>query len=208
MKGGYSKREATDYPSHLPDIVVVIDELADLMMTERTRIERSIIRLAQKGHAVGIHLVVATQRPRGDVITRLIRSNFPARIAFKVSSSLESRIMLGSRGAERLLGRGDMLVSLPGRAFPERAQGTHVSNRELRRLVKFLKSKDKTVLHDGRVEQRSKSDTEQELYDEAVRIVLKGGKFSQPVLKRKLNINYTQAASLIDRMNQTLLASV
>ena len=150
---------------------------------------------------------MATQRPRGDVITRLIRSNFPARIAFKVSSSLESRIMLGSRGAECLLGRGDMLVCLPGSGFPERAQGTHVSDRELRRLVKFLKSKDKTVSNDERVEQRSKSDTEQELYDEAVRIVLKGGKFSRPVLKRKLNINYTHAASLIDRMNQTLLAS-
>src|SRR5687767_14288590 len=130
---------------HLPYLVVIIDELADLMMTAPDEVETLLVRLAQMARATGIHLIVATQRPSVDVITGLIKANIPARLAFNVSSMIDSRVILDTPGAEKLLGRGDMLYIPPDQAKPARVQGAFVSDKEVRRLVDFLKEKSPAV---------------------------------------------------------------
>ncbi|HHT9125692.1 MAG TPA: DNA translocase FtsK [Candidatus Brocadiia bacterium] len=190
---------------HLPHIVIIADELADLMMVASKRVETAIIRLSQKSRAVGIHLVLATQRPSVDVITGLIKSNLPARISFQVASKVDSRTILDQNGAEKLLGSGDMLFLPPGTSKLIRVQGTYVSDAEVRRVVEFLREREmpefstelkqlKTLSQPTRGEERD------DLYNDAVRIVLSTKRGSVSLLQRKLEIGYARAARLIDIM--------
>jgi S-DNA-T family DNA segregation ATPase FtsK/SpoIIIE len=198
--------EEVDVPTHLPYLVIVVDELADLMMTAASEVEHSIIRLAQKSRAVGIHIVLATQRPSVDVITGLIKANMPARIAFQVASKVDSRTILDQNGAEKLLGQGDMLFSLPGEAKVVRAQGTFVDDEEIRTVSDFVKrqgdpdySADLLQWQDGVGEPGQVRDP---LYEEAVRIVLGNQRGSVSLLQRQFAIGYTRAARLVDQMAQ------
>ncbi len=198
--------EAEQFPVHMPYIVAVIDELADLMMTGRKEVETSIVRLAQKARAIGIHLVVATQRPSTDVITGMIRSNMPSRIAFRVPSQIESRIIMDRKGAERLLGKGDMLVKMIDAFEPVRGQCTFVSDDELRGLVKWLRSKGKPEYHQELLEIKTVGDAEgtsdDDLFDEAVEKVLSEGRGSTSLIQRHFSIGYSRAARLIDAMTK------
>lgn len=191
----------------LPYIVIVIDELADLMMVASREVEESITRLAQMARAVGIHLILATQRPSVDVITGLIKANFPARISFRVASKVDSRTILDSNGAEQLLGRGDMLFLPPGSSRLMRVHGPYVSEDEVQRVCDFLKAQGKPVYNEKILEspdeQNGEADTDGEsdpLYDEAVRLVLQMGKASTSALQRRLRVGYGRAASLLDAM--------
>jgi S-DNA-T family DNA segregation ATPase FtsK/SpoIIIE len=205
-EAGLTDEQIKGFPTYMPYIVCVVDELADLMMTARKEVEFSIIRLSQKARAIGIHLVVATQRPSTDVITGLIRSNMPARIGFKVASQIESRIILDRKGAERLLGKGDMLLVLPGSFDPARAQCTFTSDEEIRGVVGFLKSKGKPEYHQQLVEIETVADLEgtdkDELFEEAVRVILEEQRGSVSLLQRRLQIGYSRAARLMDAMEK------
>jgi len=196
--------EAELFPTHMPYIVAIIDELADLMMTGRKEVENSIVRIAQKARAIGIHLVVATQRPSTDVITGLIRSNMPSRIAFRVPSQVESRIIMDKKGAERLLGKGDMLVKMIDAYEPVRGQCTFVSDDEIRGLVAWLRKSGKPEYHQELVELKSMGESEgsseDELFDEAVEVILREGRGSTSLLQRALSIGYSRAARLVDAM--------
>ncbi len=198
--------EAEQFPTHMPYIVTIIDELADLMMTGRKEVENSIVRLAQKARAIGIHLVVATQRPSSDIITGLIRSNMPSRIAFRVPSQIESRIIMDRKGAERLLGKGDMLVKMIDAFEPVRGQCTFVSDDEVRGLVKWLKTQGKPEYHQELIEIKTVGDAEgtsdDELFDEAVERVLTEGRGSTSLIQRHFSIGYSRAARLIDAMTK------
>jgi S-DNA-T family DNA segregation ATPase FtsK/SpoIIIE len=199
--------EAEQFPTHMPYIVTIIDELADLMLTGRKEVEMSIVRLAQKARAIGIHLVVATQRPSTDVITGLIRSNMPSRVAFRVPSQVESRIILDRKGAERLLGKGDMLVKMIDSFEPVRGQCSFVSDDEIRGLVKHLRSKGKPEYHHELLEIKTVADAEgtsdDELFDEAVELVLREGRGSTSLLQRAFSVGYSRAARLIEAMTKT-----
>ncbi len=191
----------------LPYIVIVIDELADLMMVASKDVEESIMRLAQMARAVGIHLIVATQRPSVDVLTGIIKANFPSRISFRVAQKVDSRTILDQMGAQQLLGKGDMLFIPPGTSRMTRVHGALVTTEEIARVVEHLKSQAQPVYDQGVVEDRSeKADTEEmeretdELYDEAVRIVVEMGKASTSTLQRRLRIGYGRAARLLDIM--------
>jgi S-DNA-T family DNA segregation ATPase FtsK/SpoIIIE len=188
----------------MPYIVAIIDELADLMMTGRKEVETSIVRLAQKARAIGIHLVVATQRPSTDVITGLIRSNMPSRIAFRVPSQVESRIIMDKKGAERLLGKGDMLVKMIDAYEPVRGQCTFVSDDEIRGLVAWLRKSGKPEYHQELVELKSVAESEgtcdDELFDEAVEFILREGRGSTSLLQRHFSVGYSRAARLVDAM--------
>jgi DNA segregation ATPase FtsK/SpoIIIE, S-DNA-T family len=194
----------------LPYIVIVIDELADLMMTAPREVEESITRLAQMARAVGIHLILATQRPSVDVITGLIKANFPARISFRVASKVDSRTILDSNGAEQLLGRGDMLFLPPGSSRLMRVHGPLVTEEEVARVVDFLKKQGKPAYNESILqspEERAEFDGDvegdvDELYDEAVKMVVEMGKASTSVLQRRLRIGYGRAASLLDAMER------
>jgi S-DNA-T family DNA segregation ATPase FtsK/SpoIIIE len=203
----------------LPLIVVVIDELADLMMVVGKKVEEPIARLAQKARACGIHLVVATQRPSVDVITGLIKANIPTRVAFQVSSKIDSRTILDQMGAEALLGQGDMLYQPPGTSFPERIHGAFVSDAEVHRVVQHLKLQGEPNYIEGILTGGS-SDSGGEpgdfgaggedadpLYDEAVAIVLKTRRASISAVQRQLRIGYNRAARLIEQMEQAGLVS-
>ena len=196
--------EQDQFPMHMPFIVAIIDELADLMMTGRKEVETSIVRLAQKARAIGIHLIVATQRPSTDVITGLIRSNMPSRIAFRVPSQIESRIIMDKKGAERLLGKGDMLVKMIDAFEPVRGQCTFVSDDELRGLVKWLRSKGKPEYHQELLEIKTVGDAEgtsdDDLFDDAVELVLTEGRGSTSLIQRAFSVGYSRAARLIDAM--------
>jgi S-DNA-T family DNA segregation ATPase FtsK/SpoIIIE len=198
--------EADQFPTHMPYIVAVIDELADLMMTGRKEVEMSIVRLAQKARAIGIHLVVATQRPSTDVITGLIRSNMPSRIAFRVPSQVESRIIMDRKGAERLLGKGDMLVKMIDSFEPARGQCTFVSDEEIRTLVKWLRSKGKPEYHQELIEMKTMAEAEgtceDDLFEEAVELVLKEGRGSTSLIQRAFSVGYSRAARLVDAMSK------
>lgn len=217
----YNKQEMND---HLPYIVTIVDELADLMMLAPDETERSITRLAQLARATGIHLILATQRPSTDVVTGLIKANFPARIAFAVASNIDSRVILDQPGAERLLGRGDMLFQAPDAPAPVRLQGVFVSDHEIRKLIQYWK--DAAAENgtnglpksgaSGPVDMPDNSlpmkqiplwdDVEKEAADhlqaEAVEIVRKEGRASITMLQRKLRIGYTRAARIIDAMEE------
>jgi S-DNA-T family DNA segregation ATPase FtsK/SpoIIIE len=194
----------------LPYIVIIIDELADLMMVASSDVETSITRLAQMARAVGIHLVLTTQRPSVDVITGLIKANFPCRIAFRVSSKVDSRTIIDGNGAEQLLGRGDMLFLPPGTARLVRVHGAYVDEKEINGLVDFLKAQA-TPEYDESILMSDKEKEEQaaggagvrdELYEEALKIVVQMGRASTSVLQRRLRIGYGRAASIIDMMER------
>lgn len=188
----------------LPHIVVIIDELADLMMVAPVEVEDSICRLAQMARATGIHLVVATQRPSVDVITGLIKANIPSRIAFAVSSQVDSRTILDAPGAERLLGRGDMLYSPVGAMKPRRVQGALVGEKEIEAVIKHWKEQGEPQYQEEFVNVPEKEEAvtveEDELFWDAVRIVVEYGQASASVLQRRLRVGYTRAARLVDMM--------
>jgi len=202
--------DGEEVPSPLPYIVIVIDELADLMMTAAREVEESITRLAQMARAVGIHLILATQRPSVDVITGLIKANFPARISFRTTSKVDSRTILDSNGAEQLLGRGDMLFMPPGSSRLMRVHGSLVSEEEVSKVVDFLKAQGRPIYNEkileAPAEERALEDGTDgeldELYDDAVRIVLEMGKASTSALQRRLRVGYGRAASLLDGMER------
>lgn len=208
-----SKGKATDdndeAPQPLPYIVVIIDELADLMMVAAREVEESITRLAQMARAVGIHLVLATQRPSVDVITGLIKANFPSRISFRVSSKVDSRTIIDTNGAEGLLGQGDMLFLGPGTSRLIRVHGAYVDEKECKRICDFIRSQgnpaynEKIVMNEKEANGSEMGDfAKDEKYDDAVRIVVKSQKASTSLLQRHLRIGYGRAASIIDMMER------
>jgi DNA segregation ATPase FtsK/SpoIIIE, S-DNA-T family len=191
-------------PKPLPCIVVVIDELADLMMVAANEVEESIARLAQMARAVGIHLILATQRPSVDVITGLIKANLPARISFRVSSKVDSRTILDGNGAEQLLGKGDMLFLPPASARLIRLHGPYISEQESARLASYLRKQGAPVYDETITAEEKTTDTvefdKDDLYDEAARIVVSAGQASISYLQRRLRIGFSRAARLIDIM--------
>jgi S-DNA-T family DNA segregation ATPase FtsK/SpoIIIE len=218
-------RNITEYnkthPDNFPYMVVVIDELADLMMLAPDETERGLTRLAQLARATGIHLVLATQRPSTDVVTGLIKANFPSRIAFAVASGIDSRVILDQPGAERLLGRGDMLFQAPDAAAPVRLQGVYITDQEIARTVDYwrLQAMNQVVMPVTTSDQSSPpinlddpslkqvplfeemSDHDDDpLFKQAIEIVRKEGKASITMLQRKLRIGYTRAARMVDEL--------
>ncbi len=205
----------------LPTIVVVIDELADLMMVVGKKIEELIARLAQKARAAGIHLILATQRPSVDVITGLIKANIPTRIAFQVSSKIDSRTILDQMGAETLLGQGDMLYMPPGTGLPTRVHGAFVHDDEVHRVVDYLKEQGEPNYIDGLLEASLEGETgdgvgsvtgftdaeSDPLYDQAVEVILKNRRASISSVQRHLRIGYNRAARLLEQMEQAGLVS-
>jgi S-DNA-T family DNA segregation ATPase FtsK/SpoIIIE len=200
-------------PKPLPFVVVVIDELADLMMVASNEVEESIARLAQMARAVGIHLILATQRPSVDVITGLIKANLPARISFRVSSKIDSRTILDSNGAEQLLGRGDMLFLPPASSRAIRLHGPYISEQETARLASFLRKQGKPVFDETITAEEDKGGAgnldfdKDELYDDAARIVVESGQVSISYLQRKLRVGFSRAARLVDMMETEGLVS-
>jgi len=199
-------------PRPLPFIVVVIDELADLMMVASNEVEESIARLAQMARAVGIHLILATQRPSVDVITGLIKANLPSRISFRVSSKIDSRTILDSNGAEQLLGRGDMLFLPPATSRVTRLHGPYISEQESARLASFLRKQGKPTYDESiTTEEKTAADVldieKDDLYDEAARIVVQSGQASISYLQRRLRIGFSRAARLVDMMEMEGLVS-
>jgi DNA segregation ATPase FtsK/SpoIIIE, S-DNA-T family len=206
--------ESEDAPKTLPFIVVVIDELADLMMVASNEVEESICRLAQMARAVGIHLILATQRPSVDVITGLIKANLPSRISFRVSSKIDSRTILDANGAEQLLGRGDMLFLPPASSRSIRLHGPYISEQESARLASFLRKQGKptfdnsiTAEEEGKTGPGGLEFEKDELYDEAARIVVSSGQVSISYLQRKLRVGFSRAARLVDMMEAEGLVS-
>lgn len=205
----------------LPTIVIIIDELADLMMVVGKKVEELIARIAQKARAAGIHLILATQRPSVDVITGLIKANIPTRIAFQVSSKIDSRTILDQMGAEALLGMGDMLYMPPGTGLPMRAHGAFVSDEEVHRVVDHLKAQGEPNYIEGILEGGTADDSvdgaggemgagggeADVLYDQAVAIVLKNRRASISLVQRHLRIGYNRAARLLEQMEQSGLVS-
>lgn len=196
--------EKAQIPTHLPYIVIIIDELADLMMTSGKQVEHHLCRIAQKSRAVGIHVILATQRPQANVVTGLIKSNLPCRCAFRVASRMDSRIVLDQNGAEVLMGQGDMLFLPPGTSKLVRAQGTFIEDDELRRILEDLKSKAAPEFHHELVRMKpigGESAGERDpLFDDAVDIVIETKRGSVSLLQRRLAIGYTRASRLIDQM--------
>ncbi len=194
----------------LPKIVIIIDELADLLLSEGKSVERDITRLAQKARAAGIHLILATQRPSVDVITGLIKANLPARISFQVTSRVDSRTILDAIGAERLLGAGDMLFMPPGTARIVRLHGPFVSEQEIRRLTDFLRAQGAPEYQMEILETRLASDEEggpadgekDEMYEEAVQIVMDTNQASISMIQRRLRIGYNRAARMVEQMER------
>jgi S-DNA-T family DNA segregation ATPase FtsK/SpoIIIE len=199
-------------PRPLPFIIVVIDELADLMMVAGNEVEESICRLAQMARAVGIHLILATQRPSVDVITGLIKANLPARIAFRVSSRIDSRTVLDGNGAEQLLGKGDMLLLPPASSRYVRLHGPYISEQESARVASFLRKQGRPI-YDETITAEEKSGAEaiefekDDLYDDAARIVVQSGQASISYLQRRLRIGFSRAARLVDMMEAEGLVS-
>jgi S-DNA-T family DNA segregation ATPase FtsK/SpoIIIE len=202
--------EAPKAPEKMPRIVIIIDELADLIMTSARQVEEPITRLAQKARACGIHLILATQRPSVDVITGLIKANFPTRVSFQVTSRVDSRTILDQIGAERLLGQGDMLFLPPGAARVRRLHGAYVSEDEIRRVTGFVKQQGrpdyKFELLEGPEEEEGgvglDDEYEDEMYDMAVRVVTESRQASISWVQRKLRVGYNRAARMVERMER------
>lgn len=196
--------------THLPYLVVVIDEFADLMMTASKEVESAVARLAQKARAAGIHMILATQRPSTDVITGMIKANFPARIALRVTSSTDSRVILGSNGAENLLGNGDMLLMPPGSSDLERVHGCFVSDEEIEHVVDFVSDQtdpdyDESIIEKEDDERESPLEREMEpdeYYEDAVRLVVEKNKCSISMIQRKLRVGYNRAARMVEMMEE------
>ena len=205
----------------MPKIVVVIDELADLMMAAAKEVEESICRIAQMGRAAGMHLVIATQRPSADVITGLMKANIPSRIAFAVSSAMESRIILDTQGAEKLVGKGDMLFAPLGCGKPKRVQGCFVTDDEVQAVVIAIKAQSQSSYSADIIEQiekraeqsgkgsnveAAKASSEEDGGDErlpaAVEVVLQTGQCSTSMLQRHLKLGYARAARIVDEMEE------
>ena len=221
---GYNALAAMDDElKKLPSVVVVIDELADLMLVAAKEVEESICRVAQMGRAAGMHLVIATQRPSADVITGLMKANIPSRIAFAVASSLESRIILDTTGAEKLVGRGDMLYAPLGEGKPRRVQGCFISAEEIDRVVGFVKANgaaqyDESVISkiEENVAEKERggkgapsnapvepaADEGDELLPAAIDVVMETGQASVSMLQRRLKLGYSRAARLVDQMEE------
>ncbi|MBQ2113879.1 MAG: DNA translocase FtsK, partial [Selenomonadales bacterium] len=194
----------------LPAIVIIIDELADLMMVAPVDVEDAICRLAQKARAAGIHLILATQRPSVNVITGTIKANIPSRISFAVASQVDSRTILDMGGAEKLLGKGDMLYYPVGASKPKRVQGAFISDGEIASVIQHIKEQDRVqkedhVVFPDMVEKNTSSDRasmEDELLEKAIFTVLETGQASASMLQRKFRIGYTRAGRLIDIMEE------
>lgn len=201
----------------LPQIVIVIDELADLMMAAPNEVENSICRLAQMARAAGMHLIIATQRPSVDVITGIIKANIPSRISFAVTSQVDSRTILDSAGAEKLLGRGDMLFFPVGSSKPTRVQGCFVSDQEVERVIEFIKTQGETEYDAAIIEDIEKQAVQEkgvsssdndgeenndEMLSEAIEAVIDAGQASTSMLQRKLKVGYARAGRLIDEMEK------
>jgi S-DNA-T family DNA segregation ATPase FtsK/SpoIIIE len=198
----------------LPHIIIIIDELADLMMLDKANVEEAITRLAQMARAVGIHLVLATQRPSVDVITGLIKANVPTRVSFRLATKVDSRTILDSNGAEALLGRGDMLFLPPGTSRLQRLHAPFVTEKEIADVVAFWKNQGEAQYVQGFLEsprdekgrdldaEPEDGDSNDELFEDAVRLVLEFGKASTSLLQRRLRIGYGRAAHLIDMMER------
>ena len=200
-----SPEEEAKIPKHLPYIVIIIDELADLMMTSGKEVESFIVRLAQKARAVGIHLILATQRPQATVVTGLIKSNMPSKIAFRVASKMDSRIVLDQNGADLLLGQGDMLFLPPGASKPMRGQGTYIDDKEIRESVKLVRASAEAQYEPELVQIKAAGNIDEEaakdeLFEDAVRVVLETKRGSVSLLQRRLTIGYSRASRLIEAM--------
>lgn len=221
LDGYNALAKASEELEHLPSVVVVIDELADLMLVAAKEVEESICRVAQMGRAAGMHLVIATQRPSADVITGLMKANIPSRIAFAVASSLESRIILDTQGAEKLVGKGDMLYAPLGMGKPTRIQGCFISPEEIERVVEFVKQGGEAHYSDEVIKKIEESlqekekgskgasapmdaaaDDGDELLPAAVEVVLETGQASVSMLQRRLKLGYSRAARLVDQMEE------
>jgi len=201
------KERKKDGDENLPYIIVIVDEFADLMVVAQQDVEGAVMRIAQLARAAGIHLILATQRPSVNVITGVIKANFPARISFKVASKVDSRTVLDANGAEKLLGRGDMLIMQPGEANMIRGQCCYSDDREIKELVKFVKTQAAPKYVDDVIARQEKkySTAEQEkddLFDEAVKMVLDTKQASVSMVQRKFRIGYTRAARIIDLMEE------
>ncbi|NNC87777.1 MAG: DNA translocase FtsK [Akkermansiaceae bacterium] len=206
--------EEEEIPDRFPYIVVIIDELADLMQTAPADVEMCIARIAQKARAAGIHLIVATQTPRADVVTGIIKANIPSRVAFQVSSALDSRVILDTKGAEKLVGKGDMLFLPPGSAKLERAQGAFVSDEEVENIVdfcanqvdqKFEEAVRASIESGGSGEEGGDdevSDADEEILERCMEVVLQEQKASTSLLQRRLRLGYTRAARMMDILEQ------
>lgn len=197
----------------MPYIVVIIDELADLMLVAAKEVEDSIMRITQMARAAGIHLIVATQRPSTDVITGVVKANIPSRISFAVSSSIDSRTILDMTGAEKLLGKGDMLFLPQGENTPIRVQGTFISDEDIKKVVDYTISQqkaryDETLLMDEEemkatsMVDDSKEDYDDPLYNEIVEFVVTQGKASASLLQRRFRLGYNRAARCIDLLEE------
>jgi len=202
-KGEFKDQE--EVPEVLPYIVVIIDELADLMLVAAQEVENAITRLSQLSRAVGIHIILATQRPSVDVVTGVIKANFPARISFKVASKVDSRTVLDMNGADKLLGKGDMLFMRPGDSKPTRAQACLVKDREIERVINFIKEQrsvdyDDEILKEQERKSHGRTYEKDEMYEEAVSMVLETKQASVSMLQRRLGLGYTRAARLVDTM--------
>lgn len=189
----------------LPYIIIIVDELADLMIVARESIETTIQRLAQLSRAVGIHLILATQRPSVDVITGVIKANFPARISFKVASKVDSRTVLDMMGADKLIGKGDLLFLKPGAVKLIRAQGSFIDDEDIETLTNFIRKQGKPIYEKGIAESEKKREMSvenDELLDDAIKVILQARQASASLLQRRMRVGYTRAARLLDLMEQ------
>jgi len=203
---GYNREARIRRELEIPYLVVIVDELADLIMLAGARLEKTLCRIAQLGRATGIHLIVATQRPSVDVITGLIKANFPSRISFAVASQVDSRTILDTVGAEKLIGNGDMLYSPVQAPRPFRVQGSFVSPQEVKRVVGFLRNQQKPVykeiIKEVEEEEEKKRGERDELYSEAKDLVIRRGKASTSFLQRRLSIGYNRAARIMEELEK------
>ena len=195
---GYNKKVGEE---KLPFIVVIIDELADLMMVAPSTVEESISRIAQKARAIGIHLVVATQRPSTDVVTGTIKANLPSRISFAVASQIDSRTILDTSGAEKLLGRGDLLFLESGSPNLVRIQGAFISDEEVEKLTDYLKKQGKPEYNNDIINETLNKETD-ELYEDAIDVIRENGKLSISLIQRKLKVGYARAARIVDELEE------
>ena len=214
MESGWEEEEEEEIPDRFPYIVIIIDELADLMQTAPADVEMCIARIAQKARAAGIHLIVATQTPRADVVTGIIKANIPSRIAFQVSSALDSRVILDTKGAEKLVGKGDMLFLPPGSAKLDRAQGAWISDEEVEALVDFCSNQSEQRFEEGVQEsiesggagaeddEEDVSDADEEILQKCIEVIVQEQKASTSLLQRRLRLGYTRAARMVDILEQ------